>query len=104
MELIHNNSVLFTILFAALATYFLRAGGLLLAQYLPSSGRMQHFMNVLPGTLMLSLIAPSIYVEGVTGAIAAGLTALCAYKTHNIFLAMTIGVIIVAASRYFGGV
>lgn len=96
-----HNSVLLTIGFSALLTYSLRIGGLLLAGKLPRSGKIKYFMDALPGTILLSLIAPGVFSAGLWGGIAALSTAVCTYKTGNVFFAMIIGVVIVAASRQF---
>ena len=102
MNLISSNStVLITILCAALVTYTLRIGGLLLAERLPSSGRIKVFMDALPGTILISLIAPGIAASGTWGGVAALATAGCVYKTNNVFLSMIVGVGIVAAGRQF---
>lgn len=94
-----NLSFLMTIGCAALVTYLLRAGGLLLADRLPRSGRFKQFMDALPGTILLSLIAPGIVSAGIWGGVAAACTAICAYITKNAFLAMFVGVAIVAIQR-----
>lgn len=96
-----NLTVLLTIICAALVTYGLRIGGLLLSERLPSQGRFKVFMDALPGTLLLSLIAPGIAASGIWGGVAALCTAGCTYKTGNVFLAMIVGVGIVAISRQF---
>lgn len=95
--------IILTIVLAAVATYSLRAGGLLLGEKLPASGRFRVFMEALPGTLLLSLIVPGIVSAGVAGGVAALCTAWCTYKTGNVFLAMVIGVVIVAVSRQYVG-
>ncbi|BBO70012.1 hypothetical protein DSCA_39420 [Desulfosarcina alkanivorans] len=84
---------------AALATYSLRLGGLLLAERLPANGGFKRFMDALPGTILLSLVAPGIYSSGALGGAAALATALCAWKTRNILFAMLVGVGMVAAGR-----
>ncbi len=96
-----DTMVLLTIVCAALVTYGLRIGGLLLAERLPSSGRFKVFMDALPGTLLLSLIAPGVVASGIWGGVAALCTAGCTYKTGNVFLAMAIGMVVVAVSRQF---
>jgi len=58
-------------------------------------------MDALPGTLLLSLIAPGIAASGVFGGIAALCTAVCTYKTGNVFLSMIVGLTVVAVSRQF---
>jgi uncharacterized membrane protein len=84
---------------AALATYSLRLGGLLLAERLPKNGGFKRFMETLPGTILLSLVAPGIFSAGMLGGVAALTTALCAWKTNNLLLAMIVGMAIVAVGR-----
>jgi len=93
-------SVALAIAGAALATYGLRLGGLLLAEYLPRNGGFRRFMEALPGTILLSLIAPGIFSAGLLGGAAALTTALCAWKTRNLLLAMVLGMGVVAAGRW----
>ncbi|WP_319522454.1 AzlD domain-containing protein [uncultured Desulfosarcina sp.] len=88
---------------AALVTYGLRLGGLLLAEHLPKSGGFSRFLAALPGTILLSLVAPSIVSAGLLGVVAALSTALCAWKTRNVFLGMILGMGIVAAGRWWMG-
>ncbi len=87
---------------AAVATYSLRLGGLLLAGRLPKTGKFRRFMDALPGTILLSLIVPAAFAAGFWGWIATACTALCSLRTGNIFASMVMGVTIVAVSRYFG--
>ena len=90
------------ILGVAVATYGLRLGGLLLAERLPKNGVFHRFMEALPGTILLSLVAPGILPAGPWGAVAATATALLTWKTSNVFLAMLTGVAIVAIARHLG--
>ena len=87
---------------AAVVTYSLRLGGLLLAGRLPKTGRFKRFMDALPGTILLSLIIPAALAGGLWGIIATACTALCSLKTGNVFISMILGVVIVAVSRWFG--
>lgn len=87
---------------AALVTYTLRLGGLLLAGRLPKTGRFRKFMDALPGTILLSLIIPAALAGGVWSWIATVCTAFCSLKTGNVFISMLVGVAIVAGSRWFG--
>ncbi len=95
-------SVFMAITGAAVATYSLRLGGLLLADHLPRNGSFRRFMEALPGTILLSLIAPGIVSAGPLGGVAALATALCAWKTRSVLLAMVIGMGVVAAGRWLG--
>ncbi len=98
-----NGRVLLVIFMAALVTYGLRLGGLVLAGRLPKTGRFRLFMDALPGTILLSLIVPAALAAGFWGWAATAATALCSLKTGNVFVSMLLGVAIVAVSRYFGG-
>jgi uncharacterized membrane protein len=92
-------SIAMAIAGAALATYSLRLGGLLLADRLPKNGGFKRFMETLPGTILLSLVAPGIFSAGMLGGAAALATALCAWKTKSLLLAMIVGMAIVATGR-----
>lgn len=87
---------------AAMVTYGLRFGGLLLAGRLPKTGRFKRFMDALPGTILLSLIVPAAIAGGGWSWFATVCTGLCSLKTGNVFLSMMIGVVIIAFSRYLG--
>jgi uncharacterized membrane protein len=90
------------IFMAALATYSLRTGGLLLGDRLPQKGRVSKALEALPGTILISLVTPSIFAEGPWGVAAACSTALVTYKSNNVFAGMVVGVAIVALQRNLG--
>jgi uncharacterized membrane protein len=94
-----DPSVVTAIAGAAIATYSLRLGGLLLAERLPRNPGFTRFMQTLPGTILLALVAPGIASAGVLGGIAALATALCAWKTRSVLVAMVVGMGMVAAGR-----
>jgi uncharacterized membrane protein len=96
-----ENSML-VIAAAALVTYFLRLGGLLLAGRLPKTGRFKKFMDALPGTILLSLIVPAALSAGPWGWAATVCTAFCSLKSGNVFVSMLLGVAIVAMGRWLG--
>lgn len=96
-----NAQVFLTIGAAAVLTYSLRFGGLILAGRLPQSGRWQRFMDALPGTILVSLIAPGIVSAGWWGSLGALAIAVCAHKTKNVILSMLLGVALVAVCRRF---
>lgn len=87
---------------AALITYSLRLGGLLLAGRLPKTGRFKKFMDALPGTILLSLIVPAALSAGPWGWVATVCTAVCSLKSGNVFVSMLLGVAIVAMGRWLG--
>ncbi len=97
-----DATIIWVIAGAAAVTYSLRLGGLLLSDRLPKAGRFKKLMDALPGTILLSLVAPGIVSAGLWGCVAAAVTALLAYKTGNVFVAMLAGIISVAAQRQLG--
>ncbi len=98
----HNLAVVLAIAGAALVTYSFRFGGLLLSEKLPGTGRFKDFMEALPGTILVALVAPGIIAAGFWGCLAALATALLVWRTGNVFIAMLSGMIIVAGARYLG--
>jgi uncharacterized membrane protein len=98
-----QGAVFLTIFLAAIVTYGLRVGGLLLAERFPKTGRFKKFMDALPGTILLSLIVPGVFSAGIWGWIATACSALCSLKTGNVFASMTLGVGIVAVGRGLAG-
>lgn len=97
-----QEPALIAILLAALVTYSLRFGGLMLADRLPKAGRFRSFMDALPGAILLSLVAPGIFSSGIWGGAGAFCTAYLTWRTRNVFLAMLCGVAIVAVGRQSG--
>jgi len=96
---IPDTDVLLALIGAALVTYGLRLGGLLLAERLPRTPFCKAFLEILPGALLTALVVPGIVAAGPWGAAAALVTALLAHKTGNTFLAMAAGVALVALQR-----
>lgn len=94
-----ETQVLIAVGAAALVTYSLRLGGLLLASRFPRAGRFRNGMDALPGALLFSLVLPSMVAEGAWGIFAGGLTALVVLKTRNPLLAMLVGMLVVFAAR-----
>ena len=97
-----NLAVILAIAGAAVVTYAFRLGGLLLSQKLPTTGRAKDFMEALPGTILVALVAPGIIAAGFWGSVAALVTALLVWRTGNVFIAMLSGMIIVAGARFLG--
>ncbi len=83
----------------AAVTYALRAGGLLLGDHLPTSGRWARALDRLPALLLIAIVAPGVLAAGWLGAAAAAVTAAIAVASGNPFIAMGGGVAVVAIGR-----
>ncbi|WP_024955067.1 AzlD domain-containing protein [Sulfurospirillum arcachonense] len=94
-------NALFIIFCVAIGTYSLRYFGLVFSNRLKNEGNVKVFLDYLPSTLLLSLIAPAILKEGLLGFVATAFIALCMYKTKSILASMVLGVIVVAIGRNF---
>ncbi|WP_085812102.1 AzlD family protein [Geoanaerobacter pelophilus] len=94
-----ETQVVLAIALAALVTYSLRLGGLLLSARFPRTGRFRQGMNALPGSLLFALVVPSIVAEGTWGIVAAGLTAAVMLRSRNTLFAMLLGMAVVFAAR-----
>lgn len=90
---------LITILGMAAVTYAIRAGGLLLANRLPTTGFVANWMKHVPGAVLASLIAPAVLAGGTAETIAAAATALIYIVSRNLFAAMVGGVVAVYLAR-----
>ncbi len=96
-----DRQTLLTIVGMALVTYALRAGGLWLMGRVTLSGRVEAWLRYVPGTVLISLIAPGVLSNGVPGAVAAAATVGVAVRTGNALLAMITGVLVVVVVRAF---
>lgn len=90
---------LIAILGMAAVTFAIRAGGLLLANRLPTTGFVASWMKHVPGAVLAALVAPAILAGGAAEAIAAAVTALIYVVGRNLFAAMLGGVLAVYLAR-----
>ena len=90
---------LIAILGMAAVTLAIRAGGLLLANRLPTTGFVASWMKHVPGAVLAALVAPAILAGGAAEAIAAAATALIYLVSRNLFAAMLGGVLAVYLAR-----
>lgn len=90
---------LIAILGMAAVTFAIRAGGLLLANRLPSTGFVASWMKHVPGAVLAALVAPAILSGGAAEAVAAAVTALIYIVSRNLFAAMLGGVLAVYLAR-----
>ena len=90
---------LLTIFLVSAVTYGLRLGGLLLAGILPNSGPVRHFLDALPGTILISLVVPAALQAGMAGMIGLGACLLAYLSTKNLLATMVAGVVMVCILR-----
>lgn len=90
---------LITIAGMALATFAIRASGLLLANRLPQSGFAAAWLKHLPGAVLAALVAPAIVSGGTAEMVAAASTAALFLVSRNLFAAMAAGVGVVFLAR-----
>ena len=84
---------LLTIGLMALGTYATRAGGLWLASRLTLSGRVEAWLDYIPGAILVSLVAPVVVLaSGFAEALAALAVVLVAQRTGSLPVAMVTGV------------
>jgi uncharacterized membrane protein len=95
---------LLTILGAALVTFAIRAGGLLLADRLPQTGFAAVWLKHLPGAVMASLVAPLVINGGPAEWIASAAATLGYVLTRNLLATIVIGVAAVFIARHLLGV
>jgi uncharacterized membrane protein len=88
-----------TILFMAVATYATRAGGLWLASRLELSGRVEAWLDYIPGAILVSIVAPVVLASGLAEALAALAVVLVASRTGSLPVAMVTGVCAVLVLR-----
>jgi len=91
------------ILLCGIANISLRMTGLAIARRLPMTGAVRRFMDALPGTILVALVAPSVVEAGWAGLVATVLTSLVAIKTKSALLGMVVGMVVVAGYRLLAG-
>ncbi len=93
---------LIAILGMACVTYATRISGLAFMSRVKLSKRMEAWLRYIPGTILISLVAPTVLTDGPAEALAALATALIAWRTRNLLLAMLVGVGVVLILRVSG--
>lgn len=94
-------STLLAILGMALATYATRAGGVFMLSRAQLSPRFQAWLRHVPGTVLVAIVAPLIASGGAPSAAAGLATALVAWRTNNLLLAIGVGVGVVFVLRSY---
>ncbi len=90
---------LLTITGMALITYLTRVSGLWLMSHVTLSRRIETWLGYIPGTVIVAIIAPTVFSTGLAEAGAALVTLLVAARTRNVLLSMIIGVVAVVVLR-----
>jgi uncharacterized membrane protein len=79
----------------ALVAFGLRAGGVVLGGLMPTTGKGGQFLRELPGTIMVSMIAPMVAFGGPAEWLATVLCAVVAWFTRNLLATMAAGLVAV---------
>ncbi|MBA2286850.1 MAG: AzlD domain-containing protein [Ktedonobacteraceae bacterium] len=96
----NDTLAVLTIAGMALVTYMTRAGGMWLMGLVTPSPRVEAWLHSIPGAVLVSLIAPTVFTSGLAEILAAGATVLVAARTKNVLLAMVVGVGVVVLVRH----
>lgn len=96
-----SSHSLLTIIGMATVTYFSRFAGLWLLNRVKITPRLERWLKALPGTILISIVAPTVFSSGKPEALAGLATALTAWFSKNLILAMVVGVTMVWMLRGF---
>ena len=94
-----DKTALITILGMTLVTVFTRAAGLWTMNRVRMTPRLEACLSTLPGTILVSLIAPNVFTAGRAEALAGLVTLLVAICSKNFVAAMVSGVVAVYILR-----
>ncbi|PIR21205.1 MAG: branched-chain amino acid transport [Deltaproteobacteria bacterium CG11_big_fil_rev_8_21_14_0_20_47_16] len=94
-----NSQAYLTILGMAVITYLTRVTGLFLTNRIRMTPRTEIILKSLPGTIVVSIVAPALLTAGLAEIIAGTFTGLVAWKTRNLLFALLVGVLSVWALR-----
>ena len=87
-----DPGTLLAIILMALATYATRSGGLWLASRFDLSERAGAWLDQIPGAILVSLVAPAIFMGGPIEVLAAIVVVIVSLRTGSLPAAMVIGV------------
>lgn len=88
-----------TIACMAVVTYATRAGGLWMMSRVTLSKRMMAWLRHVPGTVLMAIVAPAVLSGGFAEGVAGLATALVAWRSRNLLLALATGVGVVWGAR-----
>ena len=89
-----NTDTMLVIFGMAIATYITRVSGFYLVSRVKVSGRLEIFLNAIPGAVLVSIVAPTVLASGPAESVASLATVLIAWKSKSLPLAMIVGVAI----------
>jgi len=87
-----DHTVLITILGMALVTLATRLGGFWLADRVARSPRIDAMLTLLPGAILISIVAPAVFREGLNGALATLVAVVVMRRSGSVLLTLLIGV------------
>lgn len=96
-----NTETAIVIFGMAVVTYLTRISGFYLVSRIKVSGRLEAFLNAIPGTVIVSIVAPVVLASGPAESAASLATVLTAWKSRSLPLAMVVGVATVWVLRRF---
>src|SRR3990167_8357976 len=85
----------------AVVTYLTRISGFYLISRVKVSGRLEAFLNAIPGAVLVSIVAPVVLASGPAESVASLATGLTAWKSRSLPLAMIVGIVVVWLLRWF---
>ena len=95
-----SPDVAITIFGMAVVTYLTRISGFFLVNRFQVKGRLESFIKMIPGTILISVIAPTVFSAEPAEIIAAVITAVTAWRTKNLAITMAFGVASVYLLRH----
>ncbi len=96
-----NTDTMLVIFGMAIATYITRVSGFYLVSRVKVSGRLEIFLNAIPGAVLVSIVAPTVLASGPAESVASLATVLIAWKSKSLPLAMIVGVVMVWLLRFY---
>ncbi len=84
------------------ATYFARVSGYWLSGFWTPKGRMMAALEILPGGVLMSIVAPVAFATGLAETLASLATIAVTLKTGRYFLGVCVGIICVYILRSLG--
>lgn len=78
-------------------TYLGRVSGYWFIRFVRPNAKTRAFLRLVPGTIFVAMIAPQLFADGWTGQLAAVLVFALAVRTGNMFVALSLGMLLFVA-------